>query len=86
MDEFEAPIVHLSYKEKVPLAAVKEIISHCTTERLSNLVYDDDKCDEIAKALSSEIRTRLKSLGYDRYKYIVHVLIGERREQGVRCV
>ncbi|RYH29992.1 hypothetical protein EON65_06640 [archaeon] len=76
-------IIKLSYREKVPIGAMKEIIHECIYERLSNQQYEGEKCHEAAKQLADLIRNRLKNLGYDRYKFIVQVLIGERREQGV---
>ncbi len=41
-------------------------------------------CLDTAKQLSDNIKAKLKALGFERYKYIVQVLIGERRDQGVR--
>ncbi len=76
-------ITELSYREKVPVVAMKEIIHECLCEKLINQQYEGEKCNEAAKSLADLIRNRLKNLGYDRYKYIVQVLIGERREQGV---
>lgn len=81
-------IIKLSYKEKVPVIMMKNIISQCVTEKLASdanpTVYEGDKCNEMAKSLADLIRNRLKDLEYDRYKFIVQVLIGERREQGIR--
>lgn len=79
----EDVILKLSYKEKVPVAVMKDIIANCLNEKLTGFQYDGEKCNEAAKQLSDTIRMRLKGLGYDRYKYIVQVLIGERREQGM---
>lgn len=79
----EDVILKLSYKEKVPVAVMKDIIGNCLNEKLTGFQYDGEKCNEAAKQLSDTIRMRLKGLGYDRYKYIVQVLIGERREQGM---
>lgn len=76
--------VRLSYKEKVPVVVMKEILATSLTERLTGAVYDSEKCNESARALADTIRSRLTSLNYDRYKYVVTVTIGERREQGVR--
>jgi hypothetical protein len=76
-------ITELSYREKVPIAAMKEIIHDCLAEKLANQQYEGEKCNEAAKQLADIIRNRLKSLDYDRYKFIVQVLIGERRDQGV---
>ena len=77
-------IFRLTYREKVPVATMKEIIQVCLSEKLTNFTYDGEKCNEATRSLSDTIRVRLKALGYDRYKFVVQVLIGERREQGVR--
>lgn len=77
-------IFRLTYREKVPVATMKEIIQTCLAEKLANFTYEGEKCNEATRNLSDTIRIRLKGLGYDRYKFVVHVLIGERREQGVR--
>ena len=77
-------VIRLTYREKVPVTAIKEILQVCLQERLANFTYDGEKCNEATRALSDTIRQRLKSLGYERYKFVVTVLIGERREQGVR--
>lgn len=87
----EDSVIKLSYKEKVPVVLMKNIITECITEKLSPpsgsttvVSYEGDKCNEAAKSLADMIRNKLKDLGYDRYKFIVQVLIGEKREQGVR--
>ena len=63
---------------------MKEIIQACLVERLTGTMYDGEKCNESAKVLSETIRGRLKNLGFQRYKFVVQVVIGERREQGIR--
>ena len=82
-DDANGKLTELSYREKVPVAAMKEIIHECLIEKLTGAQYEGEKCNEAAKQLADTIRNRLKSLDYDRYKFIVQVLIGERREQGV---
>lgn len=78
-------IIKLSYREKVPVSTMKEVIGTCLQEQLQQpMGYDGEKSHEISKLLADTIRERLKALGFDRYKFIVQVLIGERREQGVR--
>lgn len=76
-------IIKLSYREKPPVGTMKEIIRECINERLTNQGYEGEKCHESARQLADLIRNRLKGLGYDRYKYVTQVLIGERREQGM---
>jgi tctex1 domain-containing protein 2 len=78
------PIAKLSYKEKVPVQAMKEILQVCIQEQLKDSRYDGEKAGEWSKTLSDSIKNKLKGLGYDRYKYVVQVVIGERREQGIR--
>ena len=80
----ESQIMRLTYREKVPIATMKEILTLALQEKLSGMQYDSEKCGEAVKSLSDTIKNRCKSLGYDRYKYVVQVVIGERREQGVR--
>ena len=77
-------VIGLTYREKVPVLTMKEIIQSCLAERLTGCTYDGEKCNEHAKQLSDKIRTQLKNLPYQRYKFVVQVLIGERREQGIR--
>lgn len=75
--------IKLSYKEKAPVSTMKEIIKNCLEEKLNNALYDGEKCNEAAKVLSDMIKNKLKALGLERYKFIVQVLIGERRDQGI---
>lgn len=76
-------VTELAYRDKVPVVVMKEILHDCLIDRLTGQTYEGDKCNEAAKHLADHIREQLKKLGYDRYKYIVQVLIGERRDQGV---
>lgn len=82
--EHSEPIAKLQYREKVPVQAMKEILQVCLQEQLKDCKYDGEKCGEWSKVLSDTIKNKLKGLCYDRYKYVVQVVIGERREQGVR--
>ncbi len=80
----QEPIVRLTYREKPPVSTMREIIQVCLQEKLTGAQYEGDKGSETSRLISDTIRNRLKALGYDRYKYIVQVVLGERREQGVR--
>eukprot|EP00605_Chrysophyceae_sp_TOSAG23-4_P001908 GSChrysophyteH1.ASY1.ANO1.2106.1 assembled CDS len=71
------PIQRLSYKEKVSVSTLKEILKGSLDEELMDRKYDHDECGESTKKLSDSIRNKLKALGHTRYKFI-------RREQGVR--
>jgi hypothetical protein len=78
--------ITLTYREKVPVLTMKEIILASLQERLTGAQYEGEKCNEAAKVLADTIRSRLKNLGFQRYKFVVQVVIGERREQGIRLV
>lgn len=76
-------MIKLSYREKVPVTSMQDILKECLAEKLTGKQYEGEKCNEAARQLSDTIRDRLKLLGYERYKFVVQVLIGERREQGM---
>jgi tctex1 domain-containing protein 2 len=78
------PITRLSYKEKVSQTTLKEILKNALDEELTGRKYDHEECGESTKKLADSIRDKLKALGHSRYKFIVQVSIGERREQGVK--
>lgn len=80
----ENTLIKLTYRQKVPIVAMKEIIQECLQEKLTGRQYEGEKCAEAARKLSETIRDRLKALNYERYKFAVQVMIGERRDQGVR--
>ena len=77
-------ITKLTYREKVPVQAMREILKATLQEHLTGAKYDGEKAGEQSKTLSDSIKNKLKTLEYDRYKFVVQVVLGERREQGVR--
>ena len=77
-------VIKLSYREKVPVIAMKEILQNCLQEKLAGVQYEGDRCGNLSKTIADIIRNRLKTLNYERYKFVVQVIIGERREQGIR--
>jgi len=84
MGQGDDNVIRLSYREKVPVAAMKQLLKDSLAEQLEGMKYEGEKCAEAAKSLSDTIRNRLKELPYERYKYVVQVVIGERREQGIK--
>ncbi len=77
------PIKRLAYNEKVTNAQMKSVLTDTLAE-CSSWTYDGEKCAEATKTLSDSIKDKLKALGKERYKFIVNVVIGESREQGIR--
>lgn len=84
MDESTEPkIIELSYNEKVPVIEMKKVIRDCLSD-LTDQVYDVDKCNALSRSLADKIREGIKSIRCSqKYKFVVQVLIGERRDQGV---
>ncbi|XP_074658086.1 dynein light chain Tctex-type protein 2B-like isoform X2 [Tubulanus polymorphus] len=63
---------------------VKEMLHMVLSEHLSGKEYNGEEATDWSKIISDEIKSRLKDMGYDRYKFIVQVVIGELRGEGVK--
>ncbi|XP_074768310.1 dynein light chain Tctex-type protein 2B isoform X2 [Athene noctua] len=64
-------------------SAVKECIHAILKEKLANVQYIPEEMPQLTKSLSETIKDRLKEEGFDRYKMVVQVVIGEQRGEGV---
>lgn len=73
-----------NFQHKFRPAAVKECIHQILTDFFVGKSYSGDECTTWCKNISHEIKDRLKEMGYDRYKFIVQVVIGEQRGEGVK--
>ncbi|XP_050834130.1 dynein light chain Tctex-type protein 2B isoform X1 [Serinus canaria] len=65
-------------------STVKECIRAILKEKLANVQYIPEEMPELTKSLSDTIKDRLKEEGFDRYKMVVQVVIGEQRGEGVK--
>ncbi|XP_006811247.1 dynein light chain Tctex-type protein 2B-like [Saccoglossus kowalevskii] len=65
-------------------ADVKETIHVVLNEMLGDRQYDAEETTTWCKNISDEIKDRLKEKGMDRYKFLVQVVIGEQRGEGVK--
>ena len=61
----------------------QEIIHGCLNEQLGGKVYDANKVSQWSKAIADNVKSQVKTLGYDRYKIVVEVVIGEQRGEVV---
>ena len=57
-----------SFEKKFRPGAVKETIHSILNETLAGKTYEVDKVAEWSKDISDQIRTKIKEMGYDRYK------------------
>lgn len=68
--KFYAPSVH---------ALLKQILDN----HLDGFTYNQKFTPTMTKVLSDEIKERAKALNFERYKLVVSVVLGERKEQGL---
>ncbi|NXG10304.1 TC1D2 protein, partial [Sakesphorus luctuosus] len=64
-------------------STVKECIHAILKEKLADVQYVPEEMPKLTKSLSETIKDRLKEEGFDRYKMVVQVVIGEQRGEGV---
>ncbi|XP_075858745.1 dynein light chain Tctex-type protein 2B isoform X2 [Microcebus murinus] len=64
-------------------SVVKECIHAVLKEELANAEYSPEETPQLTKHLSENIKDKLKEMGFDRYKMVVQVVIGEQRGEGV---
>lgn len=77
-------MIRPNFSKKFKPAVVKDIIHDILLSELSGKEYDAEEMPELTKKLSALIKDRVKSKGYDRYKIVVQVVIGEQRGEGVK--
>ncbi|CAF1439269.1 unnamed protein product [Rotaria magnacalcarata] len=70
---------------------VKEMLEQITQQVIDRQnEYDCDKCTQLSKDISQIIKDAMKSLNYDRYKYVIQVVIGNCQDENVmmtcRCL
>lgn len=69
-------------REKFRPSQAKEIINQVLEQKLKNLTYND--IQNVIKLVADEIKYKLKDLQLPRYKFMVNVIIGQQKGQGVR--
>jgi len=70
---------------RFPAAAVREMLKALLAEKLAATAAADWKySSEGTKPLAEAVRARLKALQLPRYKFVVHVVVGENRGQGFK--
>ena len=63
---------------------MKECIAEVLNEMLKEHTYKQDEAPELTKQIADRVKNRLKLLELPRYKYMVQVVVGEQRGEGVR--
>ena len=65
---------------------VQAVLKQVLKEKMDNQSYDPVKGAQITKQLADDLREKVKVLGYDRYKLIIQVTLGQKTGQAMRIV
>ncbi|XP_016088442.1 tctex1 domain-containing protein 2-like [Sinocyclocheilus grahami] len=77
-------LIRPNYKDKFKAEVAKECIGEVLREQLYAVQYDPEEAPALSRALADCIKNKLRDVGFDRYKLIVQVVIGEQRGEGVK--
>ena len=65
---------------------VQAILKAVLRERMEKQQYDPVKAAQISKHIAEDLREKVKALGYDRYKLVIQVTLGQKKGQAMRIV
>lgn len=63
--------------QKFNVSKVQKLVNDILISHLENVKYEPNKCKDIVQNLSEEIKSRIKSIIFRRYKLIVNITIGQ---------
>lgn len=63
---------------------IKPLVRTILESRLEDQEYNPDEIQSISKEIADSVRDRVRSLELERYKILVHCMIGEQRGEGLR--
>lgn len=70
--------------KKIRKGRVQQVVSELVKGKLDGVVYDPERSAQVAKELSDVVKEKVKGLGFDRYKLIVQVTVGQKVGQAMR--
>jgi tctex1 domain-containing protein 2 len=65
---------------------VQALLRAVLRERIHGTAYDPVKATQTAKHLAEDLREKVKALGYERYKLVIQVTLGQKKGQAQRIV
>ncbi|XP_062412191.1 dynein light chain Tctex-type protein 2B [Sardina pilchardus] len=77
-------LIRPNYQHKFKAGVVKECIREILRDNLTGLTYDPEQSPILSKTLADTIKEKLKEVGFERYKMVVQVVLGEQRGEGVK--
>lgn len=65
---------------------VSDAVSSVLESYLSDYTYEAKSCARLTCDLSNMVKARVKEMGFERYKLVCQVVIGEQEQQGINIV
>ncbi|RNA37359.1 Tctex1 domain-containing 1 [Brachionus plicatilis] len=69
--------------QKFNVCKVQKIVNDILSNYLENTKYEPNKCRDLVQFLSEEIKSRIKSVIFRRYKLIVNITIGQNNGSSI---
>lgn len=73
-----------AFNNKFRQGKAQELISEVLKSKLNNVSYHADNTSTWTREIADDIKIKLKEMNLDRYKFVVQVVIGEQRGEGVK--
>lgn len=91
-EDMPKPVKKITYENtyrmeppvKFQTGQVEQIIQEVLNNNLNGKTYHPFQAPSMSKALSLDIKTKVKKLNFQRYKIVAVVTIGEKKDQGLR--
>ncbi|XP_050352549.1 dynein light chain Tctex-type 5-like [Nymphalis io] len=77
------PTYQLNPRKHFNIENVEKILKRLVNSELADVEYSEKLIPDLCLSLAENIRTAIKEENYDRYRIIVGVTIGQRRQQSV---
>merc|ERR1712004_891484 len=77
-------VIRPNFQHKFRPVMVKELIHHTLVEELNGMTYNAEEATDLSKKVADSLKAKLKDLEYDRYKFLVQVIVGEQRGEGCK--
>ncbi|CAG9795688.1 unnamed protein product [Diatraea saccharalis] len=77
------PTYQLNPRRRFNVEKVEKILQKTIDYELAEVEYSEKSVPELTLSLAETIRNSVKEENYDRYRIVVVVTIGQRRQQGV---
>ncbi|KAF5401147.1 Tctex1 domain containing-protein 1 [Paragonimus heterotremus] len=85
VDKQNSYVIRPQFDQKFRPSVVKAILNRILKDRLENEKYSAEESHNNCISIADEIKQTLKkTLTLSRYRYLVQVIIGEQRGQGVK--